>query len=60
MSRGFADDGRQLAQVAHVLGPGGEDRGWMVWLLHRPRELFDRYPTKELAMDAAENALDSG
>lgn len=32
----------------------------MVWLLHRPRELFERYPTMNEAMEVAENALDSG
>lgn len=28
----FSADGHELAQVAHILGPGGADHGWMVYL----------------------------
>lgn len=55
---GFGDDGRQLAQVGDVIGPDGASQGWMVYLVHQQGELFDRYPTEEEAMAAAEAALD--
>jgi hypothetical protein len=51
-------EGNVLAQVAHVIGAGGADEGWMVWLFHEQRELLDRYPTAEEAMAAAEAVLD--
>ncbi len=57
MHQGSAD-GIVLAQVANVVGAGGADLGWMVWLFHGRGELTDRYPTGEAAMAAAEAALD--
>jgi hypothetical protein len=56
---GFSDDGRQLAQIGDVVGPDGTSQGWMVYLVHQQGELFDRYPTEEDAMAAAEAALDN-
>lgn len=56
--RGFAE-GVELVQVPHVFGPGGTDRGWLVWLVQEQGELFDRYPTSDEAMTAAEAWLDA-
>lgn len=55
--RGWTADGHQVAEVASLVGPRGEDRGWMVWLPQKQVELFARYPTAEAAMAAAETAL---
>lgn len=57
--RGFAPSGIELAQVGRAAGPGGTDRGWMVWLALGQGELPDRYPTAEAAKAAAEAALDT-
>jgi hypothetical protein len=51
-------DGVTVAQVAQVIGPGGTDRGWMVWLHGQPDSFRDRYSTTEAAMAAAEAALE--
>lgn len=51
-------DGVTVAQVAQVIGPGGTDGGWMVWLHGRPDAFPDCYPTMEAAMRAAEAAPD--
>jgi hypothetical protein len=52
-------DGITVAQVAQVIGPGGTDCGWMVWLHGRPDAFPDRYPTMEDAMRVVEaNILD--
>jgi hypothetical protein len=50
-------DGVTIAQVAQVIGPGGTDKGWMVWLYGQPEAFPDRYPTMEAAMAVAEAAL---
>jgi hypothetical protein len=55
---GLSDQGLALAQVALVLGPEGQEEGWMVWLTHRPDAVFERFATGEEAMIAAEAALD--
>jgi hypothetical protein len=49
-------DGRwvTVAQVAQVIGPGGTDGGWMVWLHGRSDAFPDRYPTMEDAMRVVE------
>jgi hypothetical protein len=52
-------DGVTVAQVAHVIGPGGTDNGWMVWLHGQPDAFPDHYPTMEQAMAVAEAALES-
>jgi hypothetical protein len=57
MHRGTAE-GVPVAQVAQVIGPGGSDNGWMVWLYGQPDAFPDRFPTMEDAMRAAESALD--
>lgn len=58
LTRGFDLDGREVAQVAHVFSTTGDDLGWTVWLTQAEGELFDRYPTVELAMTAAVTALE--
>ena len=58
MLRGRSVEGAQLAQVAHVVGPGGRDDGWMVWLTHQSVELSERFPSEQDAIAAAEAALD--
>lgn len=50
-------DGVTVAQVAQVIGPGGTDDGWMVWLHGQPDAFQDRYPTMEAAIRVAEAAL---
>jgi hypothetical protein len=52
-------DGVTVAQVAQVIGPGGTDNGWMVWLFGRPDAFPDHYSTMEQAMAVAEAALKS-
>jgi hypothetical protein len=54
---GYSDDGRQVAQVGHVIGPSGTSEGWLVHLVHQPDELPDRYPDERSAKAAAEAAL---
>jgi hypothetical protein len=56
----YSEEGHQLAQIAHIVGPGGADVGWMVWLTLKQGELFDHYPNAEEAMTAAERALTPG
>lgn len=46
----------QLAQVVHVYSTAGDDIGWLAHIRH-DEELFDRYPTAEEAMTAAESAV---
>ncbi|HEY8545987.1 MAG TPA: hypothetical protein VIL36_13105 [Acidimicrobiales bacterium] len=53
---GYTEDGRQVAQVGHVIGPNGTSEGWLVHLLHEPEEL-GRYPDEHAAKAAAEAAL---
>jgi hypothetical protein len=62
MCRGYLDDrgATHLAQVAHLIGPGGRDDGWMIWLVGHRDVLDVRPPTAEEAMHAAELALDDG
>jgi hypothetical protein len=59
LSRGFSDEGHELAQVAHVYSPTGDDIGWVAWLRHGG-ELFDQFATLEAARHAVETALDGG
>ena len=58
LARGSDLDGRELAQITHVFSTTGDDLGWTVWLTQAEGELFDRYPTAELAMAGAEAALE--
>lgn len=51
-------DGVTVAQVAQVIGPGGTDGGWIVWLRGQPDAFPDRYPTMDAAIAVAEAALD--
>ena len=53
----YDDAGHQLAQIAHIVCPGGADVGWMVWLTLQQGQRFDRYPNAGEAMAAAERAL---
>jgi len=55
---GYSDEGRQVAQIGHVIGPDGESEGWLVYLVHHLGELPGRYPTEEAAQTAAETTLD--
>lgn len=48
-----------VAQVANVVGPGGVDHGWVVWMYHDHEEL-GRYRTEREAMAAAEAAWIAG
>jgi hypothetical protein len=59
LARGFGPGTHELAQVAHVYSPTGDDLGWVVWLTHEGGELFDHYASAELAMAAAEAALEA-
>jgi hypothetical protein len=54
---GYSEDGRQVAQVGHVIGPSGNSGGWLVHLVHQPEELPERYPDEHAAKAAAEAAL---
>ena len=63
MYQAVSAEGLVLAQVANVIGAGGKDEGWIVWLPHRPHrpsEPLARYATAEEAMVAAEFGLDDG
>ena len=51
--RGYLDS-RVVAHVAHLVGPGGRDEGWMVFIAGRPDALPDRYPSEFEGMLAAE------
>jgi hypothetical protein len=57
--RGYLD-GRVVAHVAHLVGPGGRDDGWMVFIAGRPDALPDRYPSEFEGMLAAEAAVLAG
>lgn len=57
LSRGFSDEGHELAQVAYVYSPTGREIGWVAWLTH-VGELFDQFATLEAARAAVEDALD--
>jgi hypothetical protein len=59
LRRGFSLEGLEVAQVAHVFGPDGDDNGWIVLLTLQQGELFDHYSTPDAAMAAAEIALDT-
>lgn len=58
LARGFSPEGVELAQVAHIHSPTGDDLGWVVWLTLEQGELFDQFPTITAARAAAEQALD--
>jgi hypothetical protein len=64
MYQAVSAEGLVLAQVANVIGAGGKDEGWIVWLPHRPHRPPEpppgRYATAEEAMVAAEVGLDAG
>jgi hypothetical protein len=51
--RGYLD-GKVVAHVAHVVGPGGRDEGWTVFIAGRSEPLPDRYPSEFEGMLAAE------
>lgn len=51
--RGYLE-GEVVAHVAHVVGPGGSDDGWMVFIVGLTDALPDRYPNEFEAMLAAE------
>ena len=57
--RGY-QDGRVVAHVAHVVGPGGRDDGWMVFIAGRADALPDRYPSEFDGMLAAEAEILDG
>ena len=58
LSRGFSDEGHELAQVAHVFSATGDEIGWVAWLAHGG-ELFDQFATIDAAQTAAEAALEA-
>ena len=57
--RGYLE-GQVVAHVAHVVGPGGRDEGWMVFITGRADPLPDRYPTEFDGMLAAEAEILGG
>jgi len=57
LCRGFTPEGHELAQVARVHSPAGDDLGWIVWFVHDQGKQLDHYPTAEAAQAAAERAL---
>jgi hypothetical protein len=57
--RGYLD-GRVVAHVAHLVGPGGRDDGWMVFIAGRRDALPDRYPSEFEGMLAAEAEILDG
>jgi hypothetical protein len=59
MYQALSAQGLVVAQVAHMVGAGGSDGGWIGWLVSRPRELLGRYDSAEAAMTAAEAALEA-
>ncbi|HZM29204.1 MAG TPA: hypothetical protein VFB77_01860 [Acidimicrobiales bacterium] len=54
--RGYLD-GRVVAHVAHLVGPGGRDDGWMVFIAGQADALPDRYPSEFEGMLAAETEV---
>ena len=55
---GYVDD-QLVAQIGHVIGPGGESEGWSAYLIHQEWEPFEYLPTQEAAEAAVAAALDA-